>query len=60
VSDWKPTRATLRDGEQTDDAHARRNLAQIRKGLDDGVIEPDELPPERREALELDTGEGSP
>jgi hypothetical protein len=57
MSDWTPTTATLRDGEHTEDAHARRNLAQLRQGLADGIIDPADLSADRRAQLGLDGGE---
>jgi hypothetical protein len=56
MSDWTPTTATLRDGEHTEDAHARRNLAQLRQGLADGIIDPADLSADRRAQLGLDGG----
>jgi hypothetical protein len=49
---WEPEPATLREGDSPDlDAHARRNLEQIRQAVGDGVLDPAELSEERRRAL---------
>ena len=54
MSEWTPQPAELRDGEREDlSAHARRNLEQIRRGLDDGVLSPESLSPEQRDRLGL-------
>lgn len=52
MSEWSPEPAQLRDGETVDvDAHARRNLEQIRRGVADGLLDPAELSAERRQQL---------
>lgn len=54
MSDWNPTPAQLRDGERPDlDAHARRNLEQIRRGVEDGILGPEDLSADQRESLGL-------
>jgi hypothetical protein len=54
MSDWTPTPATLREGETADiSAHAARNLAQIRQGVEDGLVDPADLSAERRAQLGL-------
>ena len=48
-SEWNPEPAKLRDGEVPDlDSHARRNLEQIRQGLEDGLIERSDVREELR------------
>jgi hypothetical protein len=49
MSDYEPTPAELRDGERPDlDSHAARNLEQIRRAVEDGILDADDLSPERR------------
>jgi hypothetical protein len=49
---WEPTPATLREGETPDlDCHARRNLAQLRQGLEDGLVEREDVREELRRHL---------
>lgn len=52
---WDPEPAQLRDGESRDlSTHARRNLEQIRRGVEDGIVGPDSLSPEHRRRLGLE------
>lgn len=52
MSDWEPRPAELRDGDHPDrSAHAARNLEQIRQGVEDGILDPEDLSPERRRQL---------
>jgi histidinol phosphatase-like PHP family hydrolase len=57
MSAWNPQPASLRDGETRDDTHASRNLAQIRIGVEAGILDVEELDEADRERLDLDGGE---
>lgn len=52
---WNPEPVSLRDGEVPDvDSHAARNLAKIKQGLEDGLVEAEDLSSERRAQLGID------
>jgi hypothetical protein len=49
---WEPEPAQLREGEVPDlDTHARRNLEQIKQGLEDELIEREDVKEEFRRHL---------
>jgi hypothetical protein len=53
--EWNPEPAALRDGEVPDvDSHAARNLAQLKQGLDDGLVEPSDLSADQRQQLDVE------
>ena len=50
--EWAPEPCQLRDGETADlSTHARRNLEQIRQGVEDGILDPSDLSSEQRARL---------
>jgi len=52
---WKPEPISLRDGETPDhDSHAARNLAQLEQGLEDDILDAEDLSAEQRAQLGVD------